>query len=115
MPANGCRWLITGFPRWSHAQARARLPFAIEVIGFATRKRSVRIDLAWKPPLPALSMKAYLAPRDRQESRDGCSQFGLDSRPIGAAARSRSELQGYVELHIEQGPVFECEACRRGL
>jgi len=37
------------------------------------------------------------------------SRFGLDPDRIGAAARIRSELHGYVELHIEQGPVLESE------
>jgi allantoate deiminase len=41
--------------------------------------------------------------------RDALVQFGLDPDHIGAAARARSELLGYVELHIEQGPVLEAE------
>jgi allantoate deiminase len=41
--------------------------------------------------------------------RDALSQFGLDPDHIGAAARARSELLGYVELHIEQGPVLEAQ------
>ena len=39
--------------------------------------------------------------------RDALMQFGLDPDHIGAAARARSELLAYVELHIEQGPVLE--------
>src|SRR6202011_3878356 len=39
--------------------------------------------------------------------RDALLQFGLDPDHIGAAARARSELLAYVELHIEQGPVLE--------
>jgi allantoate deiminase len=39
--------------------------------------------------------------------REALSQFGLDPEHIGAAARARRELHGYVELHIEQGPVLE--------
>jgi allantoate deiminase len=35
--------------------------------------------------------------------------FGLDPDHIGAAARIRGEFLGYVELHIEQGPVLELE------
>ena len=41
--------------------------------------------------------------------RDALTQFGLDPDHIGAAARARSELLAYVELHIEQGPVLETE------
>jgi allantoate deiminase len=39
--------------------------------------------------------------------RDALTKFGLDPDHIGAAARARSELLAYVELHIEQGPVLE--------
>jgi allantoate deiminase len=39
--------------------------------------------------------------------RDALTKFGLDPEHIGAAARARSELLGYVELHIEQGPLLE--------
>ncbi len=39
--------------------------------------------------------------------RDALVAFGLDPDHIGAAARARSELLAYVELHIEQGPVLE--------
>jgi allantoate deiminase len=43
--------------------------------------------------------------------REAMVAFGLDPDHIGAAARARHELLGYVELHIEQGPVLE----QRGL
>jgi allantoate deiminase len=39
--------------------------------------------------------------------REALIGFGLDPDHIGAAARTRRELLGYVELHIEQGPVLE--------
>ncbi len=39
--------------------------------------------------------------------RDALAQFGLDPDHVGAAARMRGELQAYIELHIEQGPVLE--------
>ena len=41
--------------------------------------------------------------------RDALSEFGLDPGHIGAAARARSELLAYLELHIEQGPVLEAQ------
>ena len=41
--------------------------------------------------------------------REALSQFGLDPEQLGAAARARSDLLAYVELHIEQGPVLEAE------
>ena len=39
--------------------------------------------------------------------REALTNFGLDPDHIKAAARARSELLAYVELHIEQGPVLE--------
>jgi allantoate deiminase len=47
--------------------------------------------------------------------REALSQFGLEPRHIGAAARARSELLAYVELHIEQGPVLEAEGLPVGV
>jgi allantoate deiminase len=47
--------------------------------------------------------------------RDALTQFGLDPDHIGAAARARSELLAYLELHIEQGPVLESQDLPVGL
>src|SRR5260370_757216 len=41
--------------------------------------------------------------------REALTKFGLDPAHIGAAARARSELLAYIELHIEQGPVLEAQ------
>ena len=35
--------------------------------------------------------------------------FGLDPDAVGQAAYRRDEVAGYVEVHIEQGPVLEAE------
>ena len=55
------------------------------------------------------STKACWAQRTAPGSRCATRliKFGLDPDRIGAAARARSELLAYVELHIEQGPVLE--------
>jgi allantoate deiminase len=45
--------------------------------------------------------------RDDISMRDALKNFGLDPDRVGAAARARSELLAYLELHIEQGPVLE--------
>ena len=47
--------------------------------------------------------------------RDALTTFGLDPDHIGAAARARSQLLGYVELHIEQGPVLEAQELAVGV
>jgi len=95
-----------------------RLPFAIEVIGFADEE-GVRFasTLLGSRAAAGTFDESVLGAKDRQgiSMREALSQFGLDPGRIGAAARSRSELHGYVELHIEQGPVLECESLPVGV
>src|SRR3982075_2029161 len=89
-----------------------RLPFAIEVTGFADEE-GVRFasTLLGSRALAGTFDESVLGVKDSAgiSMRDALSQFGLDPDHIGAAARARSELLGYVELHIEQGPVLEAK------
>jgi allantoate deiminase len=93
-------------------------PFAIEVIGFADEE-GVRFasTLLGSRAVAGTFDESVLGARDRKgiSMREALSQFGLDPGRIGAAARSRSELHGYVELHIEQGPVLERESLPVGV
>jgi allantoate deiminase len=95
-----------------------RLPFAIEVIGFADEE-GVRFasTLLGSRAVAGTFDESVLGAKDREgiSMREALSQFGLDPDRIGAAARSRSELHGYVELHIEQGPVLENESLPIGV
>jgi allantoate deiminase len=90
-------------------QAR-RLAFAIEVTGFADEE-GVRFasTLLGSRAVAGTFVESVLGTRDDAgvSMREAMVQFGLDPEHIGAAARARSELLGYVELHIEQGPVLE--------
>ena len=87
-----------------------RLPFAIEVTGFADEE-GVRFasTLLGSRAVAGTFVESVLNSRDHAgiAMRDAMVQFGLDPAHIGAAARARRELHGYVELHIEQGPVLE--------
>jgi allantoate deiminase len=87
-----------------------RLPFAIEIVGFADEE-GVRFasTLLGSRAVAGTFDEAALTVRDRAGTsmRDALLQFGLDPDHIGKAARVRRELLGYVELHIEQGPVLE--------
>ncbi|VIO79933.1 N-carbamoyl-L-amino acid hydrolase [Bradyrhizobium ivorense] len=87
-----------------------RLPFAIEVVGFADEE-GVRFasTLLGSRAVAGTFDEAALTVRDRDgiSMREALLQFGLDPDHIGKAARVRRELLGYVELHIEQGPVLE--------
>jgi allantoate deiminase len=87
-----------------------RLPFAIEVIGFADEE-GVRFasTLLGSRAVAGTFVESALNARDRDgvTLREAMTKFGLDPEHIGAAARARRELLAYVELHIEQGPVLE--------
>jgi allantoate deiminase len=89
-----------------------RLPFAIEVTGFADEE-GVRFasTLLGSRAVAGTFDESVLNVRDSNghTMREALVQFGLDPEHIGAAARARSELHAYIELHIEQGPVLEAE------
>src|SRR5580692_6217290 len=87
-----------------------RLPFAIEVIGFADEE-GVRYasTLLGSRAVAGTFVESVLGTRDADgiSMREALVQFGLDPDHVGAAARARRELLAYLELHIEQGPVLE--------
>jgi allantoate deiminase len=89
-----------------------RLPFAIEVIGFADEE-GVRFasTLLGSRAVAGTFDASVLNAQDNAglAMRDALVQFGLDPEHVGAAARVRRELHAYIELHIEQGPVLETE------
>jgi allantoate deiminase len=89
-----------------------RLPFAIEISGFADEE-GVRFasTLLGSRAVAGTFDESVLAGRDRDgvSMREALRKFGLDPDHIGAAARARRELLAYIELHIEQGPVLEAE------
>ncbi len=87
-----------------------RLPFAVEVVGFCDEE-GVRF------PSTLLGSRAIAGTLDpdtlRQHDEDGISiadalsDFGLNPDEIKSAARRRDDFLGFVEIHIEQGPVLE--------
>jgi allantoate deiminase len=87
-----------------------RLPFAIEIVGFADEE-GVRFasTLLGSRAIAGTFDQTVLDACDANglTMREAMLQFGLDPDGIGAAARKRGELHAYVELHIEQGPVLE--------
>ncbi len=95
-----------------------RLPFAVEVTGFADEE-GVRFasTLLGSRAIAGRFDESVLGVRDSAglTMRDALTKFGLDPDHIGAAARARSELLAYVELHIEQGPVLESEGLPVGV
>jgi allantoate deiminase len=89
-----------------------RLPFAIEVVGFADEE-GVRFasTLLGSRAVAGTFVESVLGGKDSVgiSMRQAMIDFGLDPDHIGAAARAPSELLAYIELHIEQGPVLEAQ------
>ena len=94
-----------------HRRGR-RLPFALEVVGFADEE-GVRFasTLLGSRAVAGTFNESLLGARDGDgiTMREALARFGLDPDHIGAAARAPGELLAYLELHIEQGPVLEAE------
>lgn len=87
-----------------------RFPFAIEVVGFADEE-GVRFSstlLGSRAIAGTFDPRALDAvDRDGVSMRRALQDFGLDPNAIKSAARRKSDVLGYIELHIEQGPVLE--------
>jgi len=81
---------------------RRRLPFAIEVIGFS-EEEGVRFGV------PFIGSRAFIGDVDNEllaRIAGPISAFGLDPNRI-SEARAGGDSLGYLEFHIEQGPVLE--------
>lgn len=92
------------------AEDGVTLPFALEVLAFADEE-GVRFPTALIGPRALASTfdPAVLPLTDRDGLRlDAAMEgFGLAPDDIPALARRPGEVLGYLEAHIEQGPVLE--------
>jgi allantoate deiminase len=82
--------------------AGRHLPFSIEVIGFS-EEEGVRFGV------PFIGSRAFIGDIDGELLRkiaDAITMFGLDPTRIGEA-QVRDDALGYLEFHIEQGPMLE--------
>jgi allantoate deiminase len=89
---------------------KRRLPFAIEVVGFADEE-GVRYQTAY---LGSKALAGCFDARDLKRKdaagislADAIKQFGGNPANLKSAAVDPKNLLGYVEAHIEQGPVLE--------
>jgi allantoate deiminase len=100
------------------AQDNRRLPFAIEVIGFADEE-GVRFGatlIGSRAVAGTLDLSVLdLADASGTTVREAVRAFGLDPAKVHEAARSKDDVLAYAELHIEQGPVLEAEALPLGV
>jgi len=89
-----------------------RLPFAIEVIAFGDEE-GVRfpVALTGSRAVAGTLDPAALDAEDRDgiSVREALQHFGCNPFDIPAVPRRRQDVLGYVEIHIEQGPVLEAE------
>ncbi|WP_338849267.1 allantoate amidohydrolase [Massilia sp. W12] len=85
------------------------LPFDIEVIGFADEE-GVRFQSTFlgSRALAGNFNPALLEKTDAQgvSMREALQQAGLDAQEVVNLARDPARLAGYLEAHIEQGPVL---------
>jgi len=116
---DGMLGVVTGIECVAALSARGeRLPFAVEVVGFADEE-GVRFNATL---LGSHAVAGTFDPSnlDRVDAvgktmREAMREFGLDPARIGTAARRREDVLAYAELHIEQGPVLEAEGLPVGV
>lgn len=90
--------------------AGIRLPFAVEVVGFCDEE-GVRFPstLLGSRAIAGTLENATLEQRDEDgiSIADALRDFGLDPANLQSARRAPGDYLGFVEIHIEQGPVLE--------
>ena len=87
-----------------------KLPFALEILAFGDEE-GVRY------PKTLISSSAIagtvddsvleITDADGMTMRNALAEFGADAEHITAEAYRRADVVGYLEVHIEQGPVLE--------
>jgi N-carbamoyl-L-amino-acid hydrolase len=91
-------------------RAGRRLPFGLEVIGFAEEEgQRYKATFIGSGALAGDFDPAWLDQQDAQgvTMREAMVQAGLDPALIPSIERDASRYHGYVEVHIEQGPVLD--------
>jgi len=87
-----------------------RLPFALDIVGFC-EEEGIRFGA---PYLGSLAISGRFDPSllERVDAAgvslaDALRSFGLDPARLGEAAYPAQQVLGYLEAHIEQGPVLD--------
>jgi hydantoinase/carbamoylase family amidase len=90
-------------------KASQALPFHLDVIAFA-EEEGVRFSAPYigSSPIAGRFDKALLQRRDAKGTSlaDALREVGSEPEDIAALARPPQDLIGYLEVHIEQGPVL---------
>jgi len=94
------------------------LPFSVEILAFADEE-GVRFPTALMGPraLAGTFDPAVLAMTDSDgvSLRNALAGFGGDPDRVAALARDPAKTLGYLEIHIEQGPVLEAQDTALGI
>jgi allantoate deiminase len=94
------------------ARAGERLPFAVEALAFGDEENVRFPSLLSSSRALAGTLEAGCTDlRDADGVRLGDALLAFGGNPAGLAtlARGREDTLGYLEVHIEQGPVLEAE------
>ncbi|TAH10951.1 MAG: 2-oxo-4-hydroxy-4-carboxy-5-ureidoimidazoline decarboxylase [Curvibacter sp.] len=86
-----------------------RLPYALEVVAFAEEEgQRYKATFLGSGALTGDFDTAWLDQVDADgiSMRDAMANAGLDVNAIGSIRRNPADYQGFVEVHIEQGPVL---------
>ena len=94
-----------------------RLPYAIEVIGFA-EEEGVRFKstMMGSKAIAGTYDMNVLGIKDKAgiTVAEAMTSYGLDPQAVAQVARNPKEVLGFVEIHIEQGPVLLNEGLAAG-
>lgn len=97
---------------------KERLPFAVEVLAFGDEE-GVRFPatLSSSRAIAGTINPAVLTGKDRDGIvlADALRGFDCDPSTWQSARRRREDVIGYIEAHIEQGPVLESESLPLGI
>ncbi|MDD1781054.1 allantoate amidohydrolase [Enterovibrio sp. ZSDZ35] len=94
------------------------LPYSVEILAFGDEE-GVRFPTALVGPraLAGTLDESVIDRKDKQghSLRDALSSFGLEPEKIGQLKRRPENILGFIETHIEQGPVLEHEGLPLGV
>jgi allantoate deiminase/N-carbamoyl-L-amino-acid hydrolase len=96
----------------------ARLPYTLEIIAFS-EEEGVRFKSTFLGSRAVVG-RFETAALDLTDAagvsmRSAMESAGLDPASIGSAARSPNQVTGFIEVHIEQGPVLLSEGLPLGV
>jgi N-carbamoyl-L-amino-acid hydrolase len=94
----------------------AQLPLALEAIDFTDEEGTLVGLLGSEALAGKLTLESLRSPRGGRDALlAGLERAGLNEGELVSARRDPASLAGYLELHIEQGPLLERAGAQIGL